>query len=270
MKIAIISDIHEDIISLRLALNLIEKNRCDEIYCLGDIIGCSQKYCEYTDTRNADECIELLKTYGIKTLVGNHDLLHIQKIPEYKANFDYPENWFHLDLSIKEKLAYKKVWIYYSESTSVLNAKSLEYLSHLQEYHIQDYGNIKILFSHNYYPDFSGSKYVPTFSVPNLCEHFQFLHQNRCTFSFCGHKHVQGILTLYEPSKNMILKHFQRFNYLRFGNEVLQNKKQYITIPAIANQRQLNGFVIFNTDNCDISILSLQNNKPIFYDKFRS
>ena len=37
MRIALISDIHEDVVSLKQALRKISKQKVDEIACLGDI-----------------------------------------------------------------------------------------------------------------------------------------------------------------------------------------------------------------------------------------
>ncbi len=39
MLLGVISDIHEDIIALEKALTFLEKRNCDQIICLGDIVG---------------------------------------------------------------------------------------------------------------------------------------------------------------------------------------------------------------------------------------
>ncbi len=44
MKLAIITDIHEDRVNLVKALRMIEKEACDEIACLGDIVGFSTPF----------------------------------------------------------------------------------------------------------------------------------------------------------------------------------------------------------------------------------
>jgi Icc-related predicted phosphoesterase len=51
MKIAIISDIHEDIDSFQAVLRAIDKFACHEIVCLGDISGYSIPYYNYLNAR---------------------------------------------------------------------------------------------------------------------------------------------------------------------------------------------------------------------------
>lgn len=269
MKIAIISDIHEDVESLKKAINIINQNKCDDIICLGDIIGCSSKYCEYPDTRNADECIKVLKDNNIKTVLGNHDLLHLRKTPKYDAGFNYPQDWYELDGIKREELSFKKTWIYYSEARTELSDSSKEFLLNNDEYLISEYNGIKLLFSHNYFPDFSGSLFTANLSIKNLNQHFEFMQNNNCKYSFCGHRHLQGIITSHKPSKNIILRNLQQFKYHRFGIEKLNGQMQYISIPAIADQRQLNGFIIFDTYTYEISIICIKINKPIFYERNR-
>lgn len=58
MKIAIISDIHEDVVSLQLALKKIIKTGCDKIVCPGDISGFSMAHYNYHHHRNGHECMK--------------------------------------------------------------------------------------------------------------------------------------------------------------------------------------------------------------------
>jgi predicted phosphodiesterase len=64
MRIAIISDIHSNIEALETSLRAIEKQRVDEVVCLGDIIGYGA---------NPNECIELVRKTTSHVLLGNHD-----------------------------------------------------------------------------------------------------------------------------------------------------------------------------------------------------
>jgi len=64
MKIALISDIHSNLFYLNRVLDEIEKEKVDEIYCLGDLVGYYDK---------PDEVIKLIKKKGIKCIKGNHD-----------------------------------------------------------------------------------------------------------------------------------------------------------------------------------------------------
>jgi len=68
MKIAVISDIHGNLPALKLALKNIEKENCDTIYCLGDLI-CGGEY--------NNETIELIKSVTPNIVLGNNDLAAI-------------------------------------------------------------------------------------------------------------------------------------------------------------------------------------------------
>ena len=64
MKIAIISDIHSNPTALLTVLEDVEKQECDRIVCLGDIVGYGY---------DPNGCIEICKEEKIECLLGNHD-----------------------------------------------------------------------------------------------------------------------------------------------------------------------------------------------------
>ncbi|MDM8556341.1 metallophosphoesterase family protein [Desulfococcaceae bacterium HSG7] len=68
MKIAIISDIHGHLVSLRKCLNAIRNLNIKHIICLGDILNGRQ------DTN--DQIMRLFKKYKIYSVLGNHDAAH--------------------------------------------------------------------------------------------------------------------------------------------------------------------------------------------------
>ena len=88
MKIGIISDIHEDIVSLKYIFKTFEKRRCDEIICLGDIVGFVGNYFYFSATRNASECLRLVRANCSHVLAGNHDLFAIKKLPRLPLSFN--------------------------------------------------------------------------------------------------------------------------------------------------------------------------------------
>lgn len=63
-RIGIISDVHASPEPLQQALDIFDKAKVSEIICVGDIAG-------YFD--ELIPCIDLLKNYRCKTIVGNHD-----------------------------------------------------------------------------------------------------------------------------------------------------------------------------------------------------
>jgi len=64
VKYAIITDVHANIEALSAVLAQIDRERIDEVVCLGDIVG-------YNASPN--ECVELIRRRGIRSIAGNHD-----------------------------------------------------------------------------------------------------------------------------------------------------------------------------------------------------
>jgi len=72
MKIAILSDIHGNLQALQSVFSTIDLMDIREIICLGDIVGYGA---------NPNECIELIQSRKIPSVVGNHDKAVIGEIP---------------------------------------------------------------------------------------------------------------------------------------------------------------------------------------------
>ncbi len=64
MRIAIISDIHSNLEALNRALTEIEREKVDDIVCLGDIVGYGA---------NPNECVDIVRNLTTSVLLGNHD-----------------------------------------------------------------------------------------------------------------------------------------------------------------------------------------------------
>lgn len=64
MKYAIISDIHANLPALQAVIRDLEAIGCDRVACLGDLVG----YYRYPQ-----ECVELIRKWGIPCVKGNHD-----------------------------------------------------------------------------------------------------------------------------------------------------------------------------------------------------
>ena len=64
MKIAILSDIHGNFLSLKAVIKEIKIKKINKIICLGDYIN---YYYE------PDKCIDLLKSINAKCIKGNHE-----------------------------------------------------------------------------------------------------------------------------------------------------------------------------------------------------
>jgi predicted phosphodiesterase len=64
MRYALISDIHSNLEAFETVLAKIDTLKVDDIVCLGDIVGYNA---------NPNECIEIIKSRGIRAVMGNHD-----------------------------------------------------------------------------------------------------------------------------------------------------------------------------------------------------
>ena len=112
MKLGILSDIHEDFTSLYKAIRLLEKNCCDELICLGDIVGFNTSFPKYQNKRDASLCLEMVMDNCKHVIVGNHDLFAARKTPESNPGFEYPPNWYNLELEKRKQMANDKIWLY--------------------------------------------------------------------------------------------------------------------------------------------------------------
>jgi diadenosine tetraphosphatase ApaH/serine/threonine PP2A family protein phosphatase len=65
MRVAIVSDIHGNRHAFEAVLDAIEGSECQEMWCLGDLVGYGAE---------PDACVELARRYAAICLAGNHDL----------------------------------------------------------------------------------------------------------------------------------------------------------------------------------------------------
>ncbi|MCP4433061.1 MAG: metallophosphoesterase family protein, partial [Gammaproteobacteria bacterium] len=79
-RIGIVSDVHASPQPLKQALQLFDEQKVSEIICAGDIAG-------YFD--QLDPCVELLKNYQCKTIVGNHDQSYLKDNPDRIGSAEY-------------------------------------------------------------------------------------------------------------------------------------------------------------------------------------
>lgn len=249
MKIGFISDIHEDYKSLEKALNIIADENCDNIICLGDIIGFALPFYRYIDNRDADKCIELIKDNCVIAVAGNHDLFGIKKIPEYNSGFDYEHNWYQLDYESRSKKAQNRIWLYEdNEIKTKLNDASKDFLFALQEVQFFETGQERIMISHFCYPDFSGSAvFFPSGSF-HLKKHFSFMNENSCSISLSGHGHPEGAIRVTED----------KFCSLKFGKQKLLNETQWIVVPCVARTTRANGILVLDTIEKEFKTIPLK------------
>jgi diadenosine tetraphosphatase ApaH/serine/threonine PP2A family protein phosphatase len=70
VRYGLFGDIHSNIEAMDAVLAALDKENCDELYCLGDIVGYGA---------NPTECLDRIREREIKCIAGNHDLAVIGK-----------------------------------------------------------------------------------------------------------------------------------------------------------------------------------------------
>lgn len=261
MRLAFIADIHEDVVSLKKALRMVEREKCDQLICLGDIMGYPFLRGKYEATRNLAECISLIRQNCSVVVLGNHDFFHLQKFPRFSSGFRFQPDWYTLSADEKRKLAGDKVWNYADDYPVELSEKDAAYLSTLPEYDIHHFGGKKILLSHYVYPNFSGYVLLQKSEGRKILDHFRFLKEHECELSVFGHLHVEGIALHYEPREGTFARLLNGFDYFSFGEKKLKDRLCSISIPALADNGQVNGFAILDTEKHSINALSLNVNR---------
>lgn len=261
MTIGIVSDIHEDIVHLKQALSILEKNKCDKLVCLGDIVGFSAPFYGYFNTRSATKCIDLIKNNFDLCVIGNHDLFSIHKLPKYKSGIKYPDDFYKLSYHTRRELFEKDIWHYDKNSLNpLLQSKDIEFLMDLNEIEILEVENYKILFTHYLYPNISGSKVEFYRENSKISQHFQFMRENDCIISFSGHTHEEGAVIF--DNKKTTFKRFGKFKIK------LENQTSIIG-PGLANGTYANGISIFNTKTNEFKTIPLKSKKYRYPDCFR-
>ncbi len=250
MKIGFLSDIHEDIISLKKALRLLEKKGCTELVCLGDIVGFSVPSFKYLNTRNANECIDTVRFNCSIVIPGNHDLYAVRKTPRFNAGFEYTPNWYDLPFDEREEIADHQIWLYEDHDLSpMLNKKNQLYLESLEEFQKVTFDGIRILFSHYAFPDISGSTTHFIKNEHELKPHFEFMDMNNSLISFSGHRHNEGC----------IIASPDFFDGYSFEKKVIlnDNEKYWVDVPAVASGKKEQGVLIFDTKYLSIETLRI-------------
>ena len=248
MRLAIISDIHEDHLSLQAALSAIEKFSCEEIICLGDISGYSIPYYNYLNRRNAHACLSLVRSNCKIVILGNHDIHAGSILPRHCNFFDFPDNWYQLNYHQRHKLANNTLWLHEENDLNPLYKEDdLEYLRSLPEYAVMEANGKNILFTHYVYPNISGLKKEFYTYRDEFYQHFYYMDSMKCSVSFTGHTHVRGFF--------VATKHkFKQYRYKRYR---IREEPVCFGIPPITNQNKRNGFCIFDTDNNSIKVIKL-------------
>ena len=228
MRLAILSDIHEDYESLLKIVGLAEARGFDKLICLGDISGFSRPYYNYEKSRNASACLALLREKCDIIIAGNHDLHAAGLSPDLPEEMKDQETWQHeLDLD------------------PGYNEKDISFLASLPANEIIQTPDLSILFSHYVYPNLSG--FVKGFysTSKEFQAHFSFMQEHNCKLSFTGHAHPWGFYRVESRA----------FKFYRRRAIKITSFPALIGIPPATRHEHRSSFCIFDTDSLRLQVL---------------
>lgn len=251
MKVGIITDIHENVGMLSEALRLAELHKCDELVCLGDIIGFDSRFYK-NNKRSARACLELIRSNCRWIVAGNHDLHAASRIPSHSDGFIYPGDWFEMSAAERKKLAGGKVWSYEFDEPNDLGMDDIEFLKTLPEYIITPVNGINYLFSHYTFPDFTGSTTRYVKRNGQLKDNWKFMKSNKIQISFTGHTHNIFAGFAYRISNPFLMAiHSIPGNNFNLGNEMV-----IIGLLPLSGDKGRTGFSIIDFTNMKMEIVS--------------
>ena len=178
MRLAIITDIHEDHANLQKVLKSIDRTGCDKLICLGDISGYSEQFYSYKRSRNASACLELVRERCDIVIPGNHDLHAAGRIPEHSAIFDFPPGWYDMAPRQQSEQTNDELWLHADDLNPGYSDADIAFLTSLPEYAILNTPGINILLSHYAYPNLSGFKKGFYSWEREFGPHFEFMQRN--------------------------------------------------------------------------------------------
>jgi len=229
VRLAILSDIHEDLVSLKRVLKKIERKGYDLMICLGDISGYSKPYYRYRRSRNAPACLELIRQRCDIIIPGNHDLHAAGMIPDLQAGSGN-EYWQH-DMDLDPG---------YDE-------EEIAFLANLPNYRVVSTPDYNIFLSHYLAPNLSGLFKGFYSNGKELESHFQLMQKNNCSLGFKGHLHTHGFFMAGPES-------FQHYNHRQLR---LKDFPAIIGIPPVTRHKYRTRFCIFDTDTYLLQIIKL-------------
>src|SRR5947207_13810792 len=96
MRIAIVSDIHGNRQAFEAVLDAIEASECEELWCLGDLVGYGA---------DPDACVELARMHAAICLAGNHDLVVRGELPveEFSRGAALAAEWTQKTISAETR-----------------------------------------------------------------------------------------------------------------------------------------------------------------------
>lgn len=235
MRIAIITDIHENFQMLEKSHAMLRKHGYDMLVCLGDITGYSPLF--YSHTPDANACADLLREHAHIVIAGNHDLHTAARLPSYHIEKNIPAHWYEMSLMERLKHSREKLWLYEEEIVPELSTANQNFLAGLREWAVYENEGERYLFTHFFRPDISGiSRWFPVTSM-EIYAHFRFMKEHGCQLAFTGHAHPPG------PTLISWLK----WSNLGYCQVKLRERHKAVICPAVVGERHPGCCLVFDT-----------------------
>jgi len=259
MRLGIISDIHENTDLLERAFKLADSYKCDELVCLGDIVGFDVRFYRNYVNRSAKKCIDLIKTKCRWVVPGNHDLFAARRLPLFTDGFEYPEDWFNMDPGERKIVAKGKVWCYNEDASNDLGENEILYLKELPEYVATATPGASCLFSHYIYPDLTGSTTRYVERNHQMKKFWEFMKEQNTNYAFSGHSHTIFAGFAYQKSFNGARSYFKAVHSIPSNSFILGNETVMVLLPALAGEKGTSCFSIFDTKDLKLDIIQINN-----------
>lgn len=172
MKIAVFTDIHGNYEALKIIIEDIQKEKINNIICLGDTIGIGP---------NPKECLDLIIENNISMTLGNHELYYLNK-----------ELYSTLT---PEEIEHQK-WV-----SSTLNKSHYEYLKNCPLSIEKEIFNKKLLFEHFLIKDKDNYPFYPI-DITRKSNIKEIINNTPNDYIFIGHNHKPFELTI--NNKNIV------------------------------------------------------------------
>ena len=244
MRIAIISDIHEDYITLESASAALKKHDFDLLVCLGDITGFAPQY--YSHKPDANICLDWIREYADIVIPGNHDLYSVGRLPSYHTEIKMPHNWYSLSYEQQKKVSNNELWLYENEIKPPLSDINRDFLKNRPEIASIETDQGKILLSHFIFPDYCGVTCRFPLNKRDLNSHYLFMQENGYNLSFVGHAHPNGVLKIGRF----------RWSFPSWKSQQIKNSRLVIC-PPLVNGHDFKSFMIYNTETKVITPITL-------------
>jgi predicted phosphodiesterase len=253
MRMGFISDIHEDMIRLDQAFAVLNAAKVDKIICLGDMVGYSIPFYGHLKTRDANAVVSKVREQCVASVVGNHDLFAIRKIPKHRSFFNYSDIWYQLDFRVRQTLGDETIFLYEDhELPALLSEANGNYINQLPEITVLDCGDRRILVSHYAFPDPTGSSRAVITSSAQLTAHFELMQNLGCDLAFSGNDHYEGA----------VIGGVSGMSQVGFGSVTLPDGPIWVDGPAVTRGTTPNGLMIYDGTDHSLQIIPLES--PIY------